>query len=59
MPEVDVEPLVPLVSPVPTGKWRECADAEWFGEIEARVDATIGRYVAAVSVEQRSATPVG
>ena len=59
MPEVDVEPLVPLVSPVRTGKWRECADAEWFGEIEARVDATIGRYVAAVSAEQRSATPVG
>ena len=59
MTEVDIEPLVPLVSPVRTGKWRECADAEWFGEIEARVDATIARYVAAVSAEQRGATPVG
>ena len=59
MPEVDVEPLVPLVSPVRTGKWRECADAEWFSEIEARVDATIARYAAAVRVAQRSAAPVG
>jgi hypothetical protein len=55
MPEVDVEPLVPLVSPVRTGKWRECADADWFGEIEARVDATIARYAGAV---QRSVLPV-
>ena len=58
MPEVDVEPLVPLVSPVRTGKWRECADADWFSEIEARVDATIARYVGAVSAAQRSTTSV-
>ena len=59
MPEVDVEPLVPLVSPVRTGKWRECAEAEWFSEIEARVDATIARYAGAVSAAQRSIGPVG
>ena len=58
MPEVDVEPLVRLVSPVRTGKWRECADADWFSEIEARVDATIARYVGAVSAAQRSNTSV-
>lgn len=59
MPEVDVEPLVPLVSPVRTGKWRECADGDWFSEIEARVDATIARYASAVSASQRSTTAVG
>ena len=58
MPEVDVEPLVPLVSAVRTGKWRECADADWFSEIEARVDATIARYAGAVSAAQRSTTSV-
>lgn len=58
MPEVDVEPLVPLVSPVRTGKWRECADADWFSEIEARVDATIARYAGAVSAAQRTSTAV-
>ena len=55
MSEVDVEPLVPLVSPVRTGKWRECADADWFSEIEVRVDETIARYVRAVSAEQGNA----
>ena len=59
MPEVDVEPLVPLVSPVRTGKWRECADADWFSEIETRVDATIARYAGAVSAAQRSTASVG
>ena len=59
MPEVDVEPRVPLVSPVRTGKWRECADTEWFSEIEARVDVTIARYASAVSAAQRSTTSVG
>ena len=59
MADVDVEPLVPLVSPVRTGKWRECADAEWFGEIEARVDATIARYASAVSVAHRCGKSVG
>ena len=59
MADVDVEPLVPLVSPVRTGKWRECADAQWFAEIEARVDATIARYAGAVSAEHRRADPVG
>ena len=59
MADVDVEPLVPLVSPVRTGKWRECADAEWFGEIEARVDATIARYASAVSAAHRCGTSVG
>jgi hypothetical protein len=53
MSEVDVEPLVPLVNPVRTGKWRECADPEWFSQIEARVDATIARYTAAVTAEPR------
>lgn len=48
MPEVDVEPLVPLVSPVRSGKWRECASSEWFSEIEARVDKAILRYSCAV-----------
>jgi hypothetical protein len=59
MPEVDVEPLVPLVSPVRIGKWRECADADWFSDIEARVDATIARYAGAVSAAQRTSTAVG
>ncbi len=58
MPEVDIEPLVPLVSPVRTGKWRECADADWFGEIEARVDATIARYASAVRAAQGNAVAV-
>lgn len=59
MADVDVEPLVPLVSPVRTGKWRECAGAERFGEIEARVDATIARYASAVSAAHRCGTSVG
>lgn len=59
MAEVDVEPLVPLVSPVRTGKWRECGDAQWFGEIEAKVDATIARYANAVGVAHRGVDPVG
>ncbi len=57
MAEVDVEPLIPLVSPVRTGKWRECGDAQWFGEIEAKVDATIARYASAVSLAQGKGAP--
>ena len=59
MAEVDVEPLIPLVSPVRTGKWRECGDAQWFGEIEAKVDATIARYANAVGAAHRGVDPVG
>lgn len=49
MPEIDVTPLVPLVSPVRIGRWRECASEEWFGEIEARVDAVFLRYAQALN----------
>ena len=59
MAEVDVEPLIPLVSPVRTGKWRECGDSQWFGEIEARVDATIARYANAVGAGHRGVDSVG
>ena len=59
MAEVDVEPLIPLVSPVRTGKWRECGDAQWFGDIEAKVDATIARYANAVGAAHRGVDPVG
>ena len=36
---------------------RECGDAQWFGEIEAKVDATIARYASAVSLAQGKGAP--
>ncbi len=44
MPQVPIEPLVALVKPVPIGKWRECASAEWFQAIESRVHADLTAY---------------
>ena len=52
MREVDAEPLLPLVSPVRTCKWRECADADWFSEIESRVDHAVARYAVAVNADK-------
>lgn len=50
MTDVDAEPLVALVKPVRTGKWQEYAPADWFAEIEARVDAVLMSYAAALEV---------
>ena len=53
MPQVPIEPLVPLVKPVPVGKWRECASAEWFEAIESRVDAEIVAYAHGLGLSSR------
>lgn len=53
MPAAAIEPLVPLVSAVRTGKWRECASAEWFEAIEARVNAEITAYARGLAVAPR------
>lgn len=50
MANVDESPLVPLVSAGRTGKWRECADSEWFSQIEANVEKTIGAYVGPLAI---------
>ena len=44
VPQVPIDPLVALVKPVPIGKWRECASAEWFQDIESRVHADLTAY---------------
>jgi len=41
-----VNTLLPLVKPVPLGKWRSYAAAEWFEAIEQRVDLTFDDYAA-------------
>ena len=53
MPQVPIEPLVPLVKPVPVGKWRECASAEWFEAIESRVHAEITAYARGLCIAPR------
>jgi hypothetical protein len=42
--DYDLDTLVGLVSPVPMGKWKECADESWFAAIETRVETTIAAY---------------
>lgn len=49
----DASSLVPLVSPVHIGKWRKYADADWFAEIEARVDTDISAYAHGLGVGPR------
>lgn len=42
--DYDLDTLAGLVSPVPMGKWKECADESWFAAIEARVETTLAAY---------------
>ena len=42
--EYDLDSLVRLVEPVPSGKWRQYADDGWFAAIEARVDGMLTEY---------------
>jgi hypothetical protein len=53
----DLEALVPLVSPVPLGKWRQHADHEWFSSVEARVDATFERFASGLIRHESGARP--
>lgn len=49
---IAIEPsnaLLSLVKPVPLGKWRSYAAAEWFEAIEERVDRTFDEYAGCVS----------
>jgi hypothetical protein len=42
--DYDMKQLLPLVSPVPRGKWRTYAGDAWFAAIEERVDRTFEDY---------------
>ncbi len=45
MAHANLETLLPLVSVVPTGKWRQHGDAAWFTDVETRVDRMLSAYI--------------
>ena len=57
MADVDVEMLVPLITQVSPGKWREHGDAAWFTDLETRVDRILSAYVDGISNTITRASP--
>jgi hypothetical protein len=49
IPEHTLRPLLPLVRPVPLGRWRSYAAGEWFESIETRVEQTFEEYAICVN----------